>query len=392
MRARMQRFGLDVELVQEARARAGALATTPGVEETVARAAGGESLGDEELAALLLARSVATETLTAIAAARRPARTPHLETFSPLYLTNECDAECLMCGMRRGNTTLARETADEGTVEAQLDLLHARGVRGVALLTGEYHHGRRRQTMIRRAAQALAAALARGFTHVLINIGALDDDEYGPLLGAVPRRGDGRVVPRVTMCTFQETYHPASYARFMGTTPENPRSDFTRRLTNFDRAADAGMWVANPGILLGLHDDLGFELLALLAHIRHLRARGLDVYVSLPRLRRASGTEYPTGVDDDTLCRVVALLSFGRPDAKVVISTREPPAMQRRLVPMIGVLTPGSPGVAPYTATGARFELEASQFEVLDHRPIEAILGEFIANGATIDCYEPAST
>jgi hypothetical protein len=34
----------------------------------------------------------------------------------------------------------------------------------------------------------------------------------------VPRR-DARRVCRVTMCTFQETYHPV-YARFMGVTPE----------------------------------------------------------------------------------------------------------------------------------------------------------------------------
>jgi len=388
----MQRFGLDVEMVEAARARAAALAAMPAAVDIAARALAGDALGDEELVALLLAPGVSTATLTSIAGSQRPTGGLHFETFSPLYLTNECDAECLMCGMRAGNATLARETADEGSVETQLDILHGRGVRGVALLTGEYHHGRRRQTMIRRAAQALAAALGRGFTHVLINIGALDDDEYGTLLADVPRRPDGRVAPRVTMCTFQETYHPTAYARFMGSTPENPRSDFTRRLTNFDRAADAGMWVANPGVLLGLHDDVGFELMALLAHIRHLRARGLEVYVSLPRLRRASGTPYAAGVDDDMLCRIVAVLSFGRPDVKVVISTREPPAMQRRLVPLIGVLTPGSPGVAPYTATGARFELEASQFEVLDHRPIEAILGEFIADGATIDCYEPAST
>ena len=133
------------------------------------------------------------------------------------------------------------------------------------------------------------------------------------------------------------------------------------------------------------------QLLALMAHVRHLRERGLEVYISLPRLRRASGAPYAAGVDDDLLCRVVGVLSFGCPDAKVVISTREPPAMQRRLVPMIGVLTPGSPGVAPYTLHGARFELEASQFEVLDHRPIEAILGEHLAAGATIDCYEPAA-
>src|SRR5207247_744778 len=198
--------------------------------------------------------------------------------------------------------------------EAQLDILHRRGLRAVALLTGEYHHGPYRRTMIARTAEALRAALARGFRHVLVNIGALDAPEYEPLLAGVPRRSAGR----------------------------------------------------------------------------RLRRRGMEVYVSLPRLRKASGTPYPAGVSDDLFSRVVAVLSMGLPEAKVVISTREPPAMQRRLLPVIGVLTPGSPGVAPYTETGARFELEASQFEVLDHRPIEAILGEILAAGATIDCYEPA--
>src|SRR5439155_1576305 len=142
---------------------------------------------------------------------------------------------------RRTNDDLVRETADAAAAEAQLDILHRRGLRAVALLTGEYHHGPYRRTMIARTAAALRAALARGFTHVLVNIGALDAPEYETLLAGVPRRPDGRVVPRVTMCTFQETYSPAAYARFMGTDPENPRSDFARRLTNFDRACDAGM-------------------------------------------------------------------------------------------------------------------------------------------------------
>ena len=71
------------------------------------------------------------------------------------------------------------------------------------------------------------------------------------------------------------------------------------------------------------------------------------------------------------------------------MSTREPPAVQRRLLPVIGVLTPGSPGVAPYTADGARFELEASQFEVLDHRPFERILGDLVEQGIRVDCFEP---
>ncbi len=386
----MGRFRLDAGGVGAARERAAALGTSAGV-ELARRARDGATLGDEELVALLLAPDVATDDLLALARARRPAGGPRVETFSPLYLTNECDAECFMCGMRRTNDDLVRETADEATAEAQLDILRRRGIRAVALLTGEYHHGPVRDRMIGRAAEALGAALERGFVHVLINIGALEQREYDALLAHVPRRADGRVVPQVTMCTFQETYSPAFYARFMGTNPENPRSDFRRRLENFDRACDAGMWVANPGVLLGLNPDVGYELLALLAHVRHLRRRGMEVYVSLPRLRKASGTPYAAGVSDDALARIVAVLSFGVPDAKVVISTREPPAMQRRLLPVIGVLTPGSPGVAPYTETGARFELEASQFEVLDHRPIEVILGEHIAAGATIDCFEPAA-
>src|SRR5581483_11240703 len=295
----MERFRLDAESVAAARRRAAVLASSATVAAIARRAAGGETLADDELAALLLSDRVATDELVALARDRRRPGGLRLETFSPLYLTNECDAECLMCGMRRTNAELVRETADGATAETQLDVLHRRGLRAIALLTGEYHHGPFRQTMIARAADALRAALARGFVHVLVNIGALDAPEYETLLAGVPRRPDGRVDPRVTMCTFQETYDPGVYARFMGTNGENPRSDFERRLSNFDRACDAGMWVANPGVLLGLNPDVAFEVLALVAHVRHLRRRGMEVYVSLPRLRKASGTFHPAGIGDD---------------------------------------------------------------------------------------------
>jgi 2-iminoacetate synthase ThiH len=387
----MERFGVDVEAIGAARERAARVAAEPGVDTLLEGARAGERLAGEELTALFLSPRVATDALLDVAAVRRRALGRPLETFSPLYVTNDCDAECVMCGMRSTNAALVRETADAATVEAQLDILHRRGLRAVAVLSGEYRIGPHRDAMIARAAATLRAALARGFVHVLINIGALDAAEYDVLLDGVPRDGDGQIVPQVTMCTFQETYSPAVYARFMGTNPANPRSDFVRRLENFDRARDAGMRVANPGVLLGLSSDVAFELLALLAHVTHLERRGMACYVSLPRLRKASGTASPRGVSDDTLARMAAVITFGAPDAKVVVSTREPPGVQRHLLPVIGVLTPGSPGVAPYTATGARFELEASQFEVLDHRPIEVILGEILAAGTPIACYEPAA-
>ena len=385
----MSWFRLELETIEAMRASAAARAARGEGRAIAEHARAGATLDAEGAAALLLADDVATDDIVALARTRRDDDHLRFETFSPLYITNECDAECRMCGMRRSNADLVRETADAPAVEAQLDILHRRGQRAVAILSGEYRLGARRQAMIERAAAAVRAALARDFRHVLVNIGSLDAPEYDVLLDGVPRTSGDRVEPRLTMCTFQETYQPEVYGRFMGTDGKNPRSDYARRLLNFDRARDAGMWVANPGVLLGLNPDVAWELLALLAHVRHLESRAMEVYVSVPRLRRATGTAYPAGVGDDQLCRLVAVLALAAPAAKVVISTREPAAMQRRLVPVIGVLTPGSPGVAPYSESGARFELEASQFEVLDHRPIEAILGEYVAAGATIDCFEP---
>jgi len=386
----MANFELD-EIELERKRGAAAKRAAAGVGPSVAEELrSGREIDDVSLAALYLAEDVATDDLLKLATDLRAAGGPQIETFSPLYITNRCDAECVMCGMRRANQDLERSTADQGTIEEQLEILHQRGLRGVAILTGEYRHGPLRREMLARTSKATRAALDRGFTHVLINVGSIEEDEYDDLLAGIPRAENGKLSPHVTMCTFQEAYEPGIYSKFMGRTPENPRSDYARRLANFDRAADAGMRSANPGILLGLNGDVAFEMLALLAHVRHLQARGLQIYISLPRLRKASGAEHRAGVTDDQLARIVAVLSAGVPEAKVVISTRERPDIQHRLLPVIGVLTAGSPGVAPYSAADAAFKIEASQFEVADQRPLEVILGECLDAGAVIDGYTPS--
>jgi 3-methyl-2-indolic acid synthase len=352
-----------------------ALPTTPGAELSIA-----------EMAALYYSKHGA-ESLRAPAIARRGPRAYELETFSPLYLTNTCDSECKMCGMRRDNRELERQTAAPAEIQRQLEILTRRGVFAVGLLTGEYRRESRHWS-IALTREALGRALELGFRHILINIGSLDDRELEDLLADVPRGADGRTTPKVTLCTFQETYDRDSYRRFMGDNPENPRADFGRRLENFDRAADAGMRVVNPGVLLGLCRDLAYELVALALHVRHLLARGLEVYVSVPRLRQASGADNARGVSDDEFVRLVAVLSMGLPQAKIVVTTRESAEVQRRVLPMVTVLSAGSSAVTPYTETGARFPLEASQFEVIDQRPFETILGEYIAEGVRFENYE----
>lgn len=348
----------------------------------------GSGLEPADMALLWCAPQLSSQDLYQFACSARQARPVRLETFSPLYLTNTCDAECRMCGMRRDNKALVRESADAATVEDQLDTLRRRGMHAVALLTGEYR-GEKRGWALEVVNRALRRTQALGFRHVLINAGSFDAEEFDILLEGIPRHADGSVTAKLTMCTFQETYSRPHYAKFMGEQEGNPRADYDRRLANFDRADRAGLRVANPGILVGLNPDLGFELLALALHARHLTARGMEVYLSVPRLRQIAGSHDQRGADDDAFVRLVSVLSLGLPTCKIVLTTREPAHVQRTLVPIVTVLSAGSASVAPYTDSGARFPLETSQFEVIDQRPFEQILGEWQGAGG-IENFEPA--
>ena len=384
----MDSFSLDADDVQ-ARLAVAAQTDSTTRDEVLARARAAQPLSVDDIAVLWTSPFDA-DTLHAAASAARAHRPRQLETFAPLYLTNTCDAECRMCGMRRDNQALRRETVDLAAAEEQLEILRQRGMHGVSLLTGEYRAGGR-DWALAHVNQALHRATALGFRHVLINIGALDDDEYDTLFAGLERGADGALAGKLTMCTFQETYSRPLYRKFMGDSPDNPRANFDRRLANFDRAREAGMRVANPGILVGLNPDLGFELIALALHAEHLLAHGMEVYLSVPRLRQIAGRSEgdQRGADDDSFVRMVSILSVGLPAAKIVLTTREPADIQRRLVPLVAVLSAGSAAVAPYTESGARFPLESSQFEVIDQRPFEAILGEHLHPGVTIENFDP---
>ena len=376
MPALRQHFELDPErvgrLVAAGRRRSRRRAEAPAL---LGRARQGYPLSAEDAAALWFA-DVDLESVYTAALAARGHRPRPLETFSPLYLTNTCDAECRMCGMRWDNGSLTRETAEPERLEQQLRTLQRRGMNAVALLTGEYR-AERRAWAIGLVSRALRATQALGFGHVLINIGSLDTDELDQLLDGLPRCSDGSLAPKLTMCTFQETYSREQYGRWMGRRGDNPRADFDRRLRNFDRARAAGMRVANPGVLVGLNPDLAFEMTALILHANHLTRSGMEVYLSVPRLRLTAGGARPRGASDEEFVRLVSLLAMALPDGKIVLTTREPEEIQRTLVPLCTVLSAGSASVAPYTEDSARFPLETSQFEVIDQRPFEEILAEY---------------
>ncbi len=381
-------FELDAAAIETQLGRATS-ASPAVVARSLARAQQGAGLAPSEMAVLWFAPQVDTETLYDAAHARMRQRSQQLETFSPLYMTNTCDAACRMCGMRRDNPALIRETAPIPAVIEQLRILSDRGMHAVALLTGEYRSDNRGWALA-YVNEALRATLALRFRHILINVGSIDAPEFDRLLAGVARNPNGSVQPKLTMCTFQETYSRPIYAKFMGDDPDNPRADFQRRLTNFDRAHRAGMRVANPGILVGLNPDLAFEMTALALHARHLLDLGMEVYLSVPRLRQIAGSHNQRGAGDEQFVRLVSLLSLGLPAAKIVITTRENAAMQAKLAPIVTVISAGSAAVAPYTETGARFPLATSQFEVIDQRPFEAVLRAHLdADDAGIQNFDP---
>jgi 2-iminoacetate synthase len=384
----MSDFHLDNDTVDAQLAHAQQAAPAE-VERCLARARRGAGLTPEEMAVLWFASHIDGEVLYEVAAAAHSQQRRQLETFSPLYMTNTCDAECHMCGMRRDNRALTRETASIPDVVEQLRILSRRGMHAVALLTGEYRTANR-PWALHYVNEALRETQAMRFNHVLINVGSIDEPEFATLLAGIARHADGAVQAKLTMCTFQETYSRTTYAKFMGTDPDNPRADFERRLTNFDRAYRAGMRVANPGILVGLNTDLAFEMTALTLHARHLLDLGMEVYLSVPRLRQIAGSRNQRGASDEQFVRLVSLLSLGLPTCKIVITTREDSAMQAKLAPIVTVISAGSAAVTPYTETGAHFPLETSQFEVLDQRPFEAVLREHRpADNARIQNFDP---
>ncbi|WP_167477805.1 3-methyl-2-indolic acid synthase [Nocardia arthritidis] len=325
--------------------------------------------------------TITTEELRIAAEARCAQRTPRLHTFVPLYTTNHCDSECKMCSMRKGNARLDRRFSGRNEIIQQLEILYQHeGVRGIGFLTGEYEDKYVRLSTAFRIGWAMRTALDMGFERIYFNIGSMEPDEIDVLADWVGHE------EAVTMCVFQETYDRDSYRKFMGKTSMGvPKADFDRRVVSFDRWLDAGFRYVNPGVLVGLHEDVTVELVHLVAHAAHLRERGAVVDLSVPRMRPAMSSRDTTRINDKDYLRMMAVLAFTCPDQRLVLTTREPEEFQDQAIGLAGVISPGSPDVAPYRAdSAARNDEKTSQFLVADLRRPRHILGRIEARGTEV--------
>ncbi|MBW4616998.1 MAG: 3-methyl-2-indolic acid synthase [Desmonostoc vinosum HA7617-LM4] len=336
--------------------------------------------------ALFNCDSISIESIMKRATVRVGAVAIEKETFVPIFVTNYCQSECKMCGMRQGNSKLIRKFSGKKKIEEQLAILReVDGVSGVGFLTGEYQDKFTRYTNAFFTGWAINTALQLGFEKIFFNIGSMTPDEIEVMSEWLPQGEE-----KITMCVFQETYNLEKYKKFMGEdSGEIPKADFWRRIDSFDNWLDAGFRTVNPGFLVGLHDSQE-ELVNILLHVEHLTSRGAKIYVSLPRLRPALGASNRTVVSDSTYIRLIATVAYFTPQSGIVLTTREDMEFQDKVMPFARTLSPGSPDVTPYRwQEEAPNDEHSSQFLIPDHRRPKDILKRLADNGYKFKYFEP---
>ncbi|MBI2167000.1 MAG: radical SAM protein [Candidatus Omnitrophica bacterium] len=290
--------------------------------------------------------------------------------FAPLYFSSYCVNDCLYCGFRRSNRLAKRRalTCEEFLREAKF--LWQEGHRSLLLIAGEHpvYAGVDRIAGYLQVLQKADLAFS-----VTVEVGPLDFTGYRTLkaLG----------VDRCLL--FQETYHRPSYVLVH----DGPKKNFDWRLEAMERAVLAGLGKVGLGILLGLH-SFREDLAGLVGHAWTFKKKFgfFPATFSFPRLQPAYGVSVPWAaqetVSDEDFEKIIAVSRLAMPSVGIVLTTRETPAMRKRLIELgIGVthLSAGSstqPG--GYTVEP---EERGGQFDLRDHRPLREVEREVSSQG-----------
>jgi 2-iminoacetate synthase len=337
-------------------------------EGDVARALTRERTDLRDVAALLSdAAAGATEPLAQRARAltlQRFGRAVRL--FAPLYVSNACLSTCTYCGFSK-DLDVARRTLTPAEVVEEARLLAGRGFRSLLLVAGEHRREVSPDYLVECAVRVAAVV-----PQVAVETQTWDRATYARLAAAGV---EGAV-------HYQETYDRVRYAQVhrLGW-----KRDYDRRLCAVEDAASSGIRRVGLGVLVGVHADWRADVVALAAHARWLqrRAWGVEVTVALPRMKPSAAGDRPLAVvDDATYVRALCALRLALPDAGIVLSTREPPALRDGLARICVTSMSAGSSTEPggYSSPGRAQE----QFSVSDERSPAEVAAALDAMG-----YEP---
>jgi 2-iminoacetate synthase ThiH len=190
--------------------------------------------------------------------------------MAPVEASNACASDCGFCGWRSSNIAMRRQKISEELIMEQVRYLVDKGIHYIEYVGGDdFRFVREVLPSLVNKTRALGRSLGMRLKICFCTM-ALTENQYRWLkqLGA-----DAMIV-------WQETYDRRCYNRQIASGPKAWGIDenwkvltggdgYAFRLGAQERALRAGLEVA-LGTILGLNDNLNFEILATVRHARHL--------------------------------------------------------------------------------------------------------------------------
>lgn len=272
--------------------------------------------------------------------------------FTPLYIANYCENQCVYCGFNCINKIRRGKLSPE-EMEDELKTIAATGLKEILILTGES----RRQSGVKYIGEAVQLA-SRYFSTIGIEIYPLNIDEYKYLhqCGAD------------FVSVYQETYNPDKYELVH---LRGPKRIYPYRFHAQERALLGGIRGVAFGALLGL-DDYRKDAYAAGLHAYYIQQKYpyAEISFSVPRLRPYINNEEnnPNDIHEKQLLQVMLAYRLFMPYAGITISTREKPVFRDHVIGMAA--TKMSAGVS--VGVGGHIEEEKGdeQFEISDPRSV----------------------
>lgn len=275
--------------------------------------------------------------------------------FTPLYIANFCENECVYCGFKATNK-IHRAVLTMSEREDELKAIAATGLKEILLLTGESRH----KSDVEYIGETIKLA-AKYFSIVSIEIYPLNTVEYQYLhdCGAD------------FVCVYQETYNPDMYEKvhLWGS-----KRIFPYRFNAQERALLGGMRGVAFGALLGL-DDFRKDAFAtgLHAYLIQQKYPHAEISFSVPRLRPYinNAENGPKDVHEKQLLQVMLAYRLFMPFAGITISTRERAGFRDHVIGMAA--TKISAGVNVGVGGHNEEQKGDEQFEISDERTVNEV-------------------
>ncbi|MCI7767781.1 MAG: 2-iminoacetate synthase ThiH [Oscillospiraceae bacterium] len=276
--------------------------------------------------------------------------------FTPLYIANYCENQCVYCGFNCKNK-IKRARLNMEEIEKEMQAIAASGLQEILILTGES----RKYSDVEYIGEACKIA-SRYFRVVGLEVYPMNSDEYKYLheCGA----------DFVTV--FQETYNSDKYEQLH---PGGNKRIYPYRINAQERAVMGGMRGVGFAALLGL-DDFRKDAFAAgyHAHLIQKKYPHAEIAMSCPRLRptKSDETINPRDVGERQLLQVICAYRIFLPYASITISTRECERFRNNVIKIAATkISAGvNVGIGEHSDSADKGD---EQFEISDPRTVDQV-------------------